>query len=262
MRTDLEPFAMVPRDLITTVKPRALQVWCLLAQWSDAEERQTRPTLRRIAGELGISYNAVERALAELEKTGRLLKKSGKEAGRGNEYTLILTKARAPKMGEASPKNGRPHIKVVKEPLKEEPPNPPKGGGGVNPLWTRFEAAYPIRERMAAAEAEFYKLTAAEQAEAAAGAEVLRQIYEAAPAERKRYTVRPHRYLTERRFEAPPAQLEAHYAVPGLFAEARRDQTRRAASEALKREWEEMQALAAQQRLDYQAAEAAKKGTQ
>ena len=260
MRTNIEPFAMVPRDLIGAVSPRALQVWCCLAQWTDQAERQTRPTINRIAGELGINRRAVERALAELEKNGRLTRHSGKDAGRGNEYTLNMLKREvlgATEKTHRRDKKDAPHIKVVKEPFNQEPPKAPTSGGrGDKSLWPQFAEVYPVLERLGNARRPFEELDQAAQAEALAGAKALRTIYEAAPIDRRRYTPQAARFIREGLYRNSTDTIEAKYNVPGLLAEARADARRREANARRQREWQEHEENVKREREEHQAEQA------
>jgi len=262
MRTNIEPFAMVPRDLIGAVSPRALQVWCCLAQWTDASERQTRPTINRIAGELGINRRAVERALAELEKDGRLARTSGKQAGRGNEYSLNMSKRECWGATEQTQRRDRkdaPYIKVVKEPSNQEPPKAPTSGGrGDKSLWPKFREVYPVLERLDNARRLFDEKPEAEQAEILAGAQALRTIYDAAPIDRRRYTPQAARFIREGLYRNSTDTIEAKYNVPGLLSEARADARRREASERHRREWAEHEAQVRREREEHQAKQARK----
>lgn len=246
-RTNLEPFAIVPRDLIAQVPPRALQVWCCLAQWSDASDHYTRPTINRIAGELGISRRAVERALNEIEKTGRLVRQSGKAAGKGNEYILILTRLKhgAPKKAQGYAENGAGYYsKVVNQDLLTNPPTP-KGGKMELLAWQNFWSHYPKQtpprqDRPEAARAEFDRLTPAEQQAATEAAGILAEIYQAAPEDRKRYTPHAAKWLREKRWTMPLEAMEQHYAVPGFTRERKSEAARRAANDRQLQEFREL----------------------
>jgi hypothetical protein len=246
-RTNLEPFAIVPRDLIAQIPPRALQVWCCLAQWSDAGDHHTRPTINRIAGELGVSRRAVERAIAQIEKTGRLVRHSGKAAGKGNEYILILTRLKQGTPNPAHPygKNGAPNYsKEVNQDLLTNPPTP-KGGKVELLAWQNFWKHYPKQtpprqDRPEAARAQFERLTPEEQQAATEAAAILAQVYEAAPEERKRYTPHAAKWLKEKRWTMPPEAIEQHYAVPGLLRDRRAEAARRAANDRQMQEFREL----------------------
>lgn len=249
MRTNLEPFAMVPRDLIAAVSPRALQVWCCLHQWSDGGGGQTFPTIARIAGELDINRRAVERALAELVKSGRLIRDSGKAGGARNAYTLILTKRGATEKAQGAAKKSQGYAEKVAGNYKvvprltyqELPPNPPSGGGGDSKSWGAFWQLYPRKEKPERARSEWDKLAEADQQAAQHGVEILAAVYKAAPPERLRYTRHAYKWLAERGWEESPAAVEAHYNVPGLLADMRREALEKAAREKHRREWQEMQ---------------------
>lgn len=255
MRTNLEPFAIVPRDLIASVPPRALQVWCCLAQWSDASDHYTRPTINRIAGELGISRDAVERGINELVKTGRLVRHSGKAKGQGNEYVLILTRLKQGSANSRHPygENAAPTLKGVNQEALTNPPTP-KGGKVELLAWQEFWKHYPKQtpprqDRPEAARAEFERLTHDEQQAATKAAAILATIYAAAPEERKRYTPHAAKWLKEKRWTLPSEVMENHYAVPGLLREARAEAARRAHGERQRQEWAELeQAMKAQRK--------------
>jgi hypothetical protein len=243
-RTNIEPFAMVPRDLIGAVPPRALQVWCCLAQWMDAGEHYTKPRIATIARALGCQRRAIERALAELEKTGRLRRVSGKQTATANEYLLILTRAAEGydekvahvRQNRRTPKEGSTKTFLT------NPPVAPQGGAGADESLDRFAEfmrIYPRPEAEPSARREWGKLDPATQARAIQAARVLATVYKAAPDHRRRYTVRPARWLREKRYDLDPAQIELHYDVAGLLAEKRADEKRkRDQAEYLRREAE------------------------
>lgn len=242
-RTDLEPFAMVPRDLIAAVPPRALQVWCCLAQWTDAGERTTHPTIARIAGELDISRDAVERAMAALVKTGRLVRHSGKRQGRGNEYTLVLTRKHgaADSAHRYREKAAGYYSKVVnQEPLNQDAPLPPAKRGGAradsgpenDAPWAAFWQQYPRREGHDRARRVWQHLTPADQAAAVDGARALAAVYAAAPEQRRRYCLAPARWLAEKRWQDDPEAIETYFHAPGAVTAGAREAARRAANDA------------------------------
>lgn len=233
-RTNIEPFAMVPRDLIAQVPPRALQVWCCLAQWSDASDHYTRPTINRIAGELGVSRRAIEQALAALEKTGRLVRRSGKAKGQGNEYILILTRLKEGTQKKAYPyaENAAPkNLKVVNQEALTKTPNPQRGNDGLE-AWQNFKDNYPKQipprqDRWELARAEFERLTPEEQQAALAAARIMATIYAAAAPDRQRYTPHAHKWLKEKRFNIPHEATEKHYNAQGVI-QGLRDRQKRA----------------------------------
>lgn len=250
MRTNLEPFAMVPRDLIAAVKPRSLQVWCCLAQWSDAEDRLARPTIGRIASELGISRAAVDRALADLCKTGRLIRESGQQSGKRNEYTLVLSKRKQGGYGKnevgGNSKTRHPHKGSTKNLLTKNPPTPASGGvAGVDDdqNFTAFWQFYPRHDKQARALGVWLKLTEAEQDAATAAAAHLAQCYEAATDDRRRFTQYAHNWLADRGWEADRRDVEAHYEVVGLIADPEVEAQRADAKQRQKAENDEIARL-------------------
>lgn len=248
-RTNLEPFAMVPRDLIAAVPPRALQVWCCLAQWTDAGERTTHPTIGRIAGELDVSRRAVEMALTALEKTGRLVRTSGKHAGRGNEYVLVLTR----KHGAQNPphwyeKNCAPNYnKVVntKNPLTNTPLPPASRGGAriaggaeIYAQWAEWWALYPRREGHGRALAIWKRLAPEDRAAAMDGARALAAVYAAAPDQRRRYCLAPARWLAEARWKDDHEAIETYFHAPGAVTAGARRAAAKARAAQLQQELE------------------------
>jgi hypothetical protein len=244
---------MVPRDLIGAVKPRALQVWCCLHQWSDADERKTTPTHARIAGEIGCSVDAVKRAIVELERSGRLQKLSGKNQGKGNEYRLILTRRNVEgraKMRDRSGENARPHIKEVPRSFNQEPPIAPQRGAEVDDSsWFDFCRLYPKqkpprKDRFHLARPLWDDLGPEQRAAALVAVEVLAKIHAVAPEERQQMTPQAHKWLREQRWNYNPNDVETHYHVAGLLRELKIEARRKAENEARRKEWAEMEAQA------------------
>ena len=247
MRTNLQPFAMVPDDLIAAVKPRALQVWCSLVQWTEAGERSVQPTITRIAGNLGISRDVVERSLNELEATGRLIRSSGKAAGQRNQYTLILTRLDAETGCRSSaagvPQNSGTHIKEVKK-LSLRTPLPPQKRGtrraqnptaetatDTAPGWRDFWEAYPNKRAQARALGAWAKIDPADHAEAIAGAQLLARLADAASPARRQYIMQAWRWLAEKGWTDDLESLETFFNIPGHTAAQQAQARARAADD-------------------------------
>lgn len=232
---------MVPRDLIAAVPPRALQVWCCLAQWCDAGDQRARPSIARIAGELDVSRDVVERSLRELEASGRLIRQSGKAGGKRNEYTLILTRLGTAKTGHPYRENAVPTIKVVnQDSLTNTPIGPRKRGRErIAPAanqppdgWPEFWSTYPVKTGAERARRAWEQMSKPEREAAQRAAQVLASVFAAASAERRRYTPAAARWLREKRWTDHAESIETRYNAPGAATAAAREASRRAANEA------------------------------
>lgn len=237
MKSDLEPFAMVPRDLIGNVSPRALEVWAIMAAWYVRDEKVFRPPVNRIARALGTGRRSVERALAELVQHGRLARTSGKKAGRANEYELRFSRREFwPEKGTSNPpqgygKNDVPTNKVVKTYLNHTPVVPVGDGREDDDSgWRDFWRLYPRKDKAERARSAWRRLSPDDRAAALQAVALLAEVYAAAHDRRKPYTMQAHRWLTEKCWTDSPEAMEAHYHVPGLAAERRREQQRQEAN--------------------------------
>lgn len=259
MASNLAPFAMVPRDLIAQVKPRALQVWCCLCQWSDRDERKTTPSHARIAAEIGASVQVVIRSIDELVSTGRLQRISGKHKGKPNEYRTIVTRLDSrgqPKTVEGSTKNGRPPIKEVNQEALTNPLTPVEVDA--ENRFAKLCETYPPqkaprKDKHAQAREVWNRYTRAQQDQAQAAAEVMRLIWNAAPDGRKQMTPQLKKWLEESRYNYHPADVEAHYHVDGLLHEIRQERAARAQHQKFLQEQEEMQAQLKKEREQWQS---------
>ncbi len=245
MASNLEPFAMVPRDLVGTVTPRALQVWCCLAQWTDIrDERNLTVSIKRIASEIGCSDTAVKRGLRELEKTGRMQRIGAPKTGRMNEYFLNFMKrspspeqAPGSKMTPPPVKNDPGYIKEVKYPLTKSPLSPPQVGGESEASWNTFWEKYPRQEKQQSARRAWTKLDETERESALAAVETLAECYDAATPARRKYCLQPHNWLKNKGWTSSASEVEEYFRVSGIYADAKAEANRKALEQHRKEEW-------------------------
>lgn len=247
MKSDLEPFAMVPRDLIGNVSPRALEVWAVMAAWYVRDEKVFKPPVARIARALGCGRRTIEQALSELAKTGRLSRKSGKTQGRANEYELRFSRREFWEKQGAQPatqgcaEDCAPTNKVVKTFLKHTPIVPAGDARAeLDSGWAEFWALYPRKDKAHQARQAWARLSPEEKTAAMQAVRFLAEVYKAAGDHRRRYTVQAHKWLAQRRWTDDAEATENHYHVAGLSKEAAAEARRRAANERTQAEFRQM----------------------
>lgn len=245
VESDQARYARTPADLVTgngAVSGNALAVWANLALEADyGPTGRVKMTVRELAHRCGFSGRSVERRLAELRKTGRLINDAGKLAGSACTFTLIFahrrvlravrnellaqlsaTKGGTPAVTHRSDTVDGPIHKGVNQLIPtQQTPDKTKETATAG-LWSEFEKIYPVRVRMHRAQGVFAGLPEAEQRAAIAGARALAVVFAAATDAQRAYTPNADRWLSEKRWNDAPTSVEVRYKVPGAIRRANR----------------------------------------
>lgn len=247
---------MVPGDLIGRVSAPALECWALLALWFPHDGKTPfRPPIARMAGALDKGRRAIERAIAELEKSGRLQRASGAKGGKANAYTLRFCKRSmlptpatetpqggAPSLTEGYDENDAGYIKVVQTTLTDHPVvlqtrSKSNSSARKNPTATHTEFSfaefwgiYPRKTGAPAARRAWGALNLDQRRAAMEGAKVLAIIYAAASDDQRAWTPSAAKWIQAESWHDEPASLEAAFRVPGAIARHRAKQQAQAAT--------------------------------